>query len=113
VSPKIPVPYLIRRVDDGRQIEIQWDEFGHAALFNGRELRLACQCAGCVEEMTRRPMLDPASVPADVRALKVTLVGAYAAHFEWSDGHGTGIYPWERLYADCPCPECTTARSTP
>jgi DUF971 family protein len=61
--------------------------------------------------MTRRPMLDPGSVPPDVRALAVKLVGAYAVHVAWSDGHSTGIYPWERLYADCPCPECTTARS--
>jgi DUF971 family protein len=109
---KIPVPYLIRRVDDGRRIEIQWDERGHVALFGGRALRLACQCAGCVEEMTGRPVLDAASVPAEVRALAVKLVGAYAAHFQWSDGHSTGIYPWERLYAACPCAECTTARST-
>ena len=109
----IPVPYLIRRVDEGRQIEIQWDEHGHVALFSARALRLACQCAACVEEMTRRPVLDPASVPAEIRALAVKLVGAYAVHFAWSDGHSTGIYPWERLHADCPCPECTTARRQP
>lgn len=106
------MPYQIRRVDDGRQVEIQWDEQGHVALFGGRDLRLACQCAACVEEMTGRKVLDPASVPADVRALTMKLVGAYAVHFAWSDGHSTGIYPWERLYAVCPCPQCNQARST-
>jgi ATP-binding protein involved in chromosome partitioning len=108
---RVPVPYLIRRVDEGRRIEIQWDQAGHAGLFDARQLRLACQCAACVEEMSGRPMLDPASVPALVQARAVRLVGAYAAHFEWSDGHSTGIYPWERLLAACPCPACTANRS--
>ena len=106
----VPVPKSIRRVDDGRRIEIHWDNEGHVALFGARELRLACQCAGCVEEMTGRPMLDPGSVPGEVRALAMKLVGAYAVHFTWSDGHATGIYPWERLLAWCPCPECAAAR---
>ena len=30
---------------------------------------------------------------------------------EWSDGHGSGIYPWERLLAACPCPECAARRA--
>ena len=106
----IPIPHQVRRVDDGRRIEIQWDQQGHVALFGARELRLGCQCAVCVEEMTGRPMLEPGSVPADVRALAVKLVGAYAVHFSWSDGHSTGIYPWERLLAQCPCPECAASR---
>ena len=80
------------------------------ALFSALDLRLACQCAGCVEEMSGRPTLDPGRVPPDVRALSVRLVGAYAVHFAWSDGHSTGIYPWERLLAICPCPECAAAR---
>ena len=106
----IPIPHQVRRVDEGRRIEILWDQQGHVALFGARELRLGCQCAVCVEEMTGRPMLDPGSVPADVRALAVKLVGAYAVHFAWSDGHLTGIYPWERLLAQCPCPECAASR---
>jgi len=106
----IPVPHTIRRVADGRHIEIHWDERGHVALFGARDLRLMCQCAVCVEEMTGRPVLDPVSVPDDMRALALRLVGAYAVHFTWSDGHSTGIYPWERLFAACPCPECAAAR---
>lgn len=94
----IPIPRQIKRLDDGRQIEIQWDDAGDVRLYTARALRLACQCAVCVEEMTGRPQLDPGAVPPDVRALAVKLVGAYAVHFAWSDGHSTGIYPWERLY---------------
>ena len=29
---KIPVPYVIERVDDGREITFQWEEQGHVGL---------------------------------------------------------------------------------
>ncbi len=107
---RVPVPYRIQRLEEGRAIEIQWEAQGHLARYEARMLRLACQCAACVEEMSGRPMVDPGGVPADVRALALRLVGAYAVHFSWSDGHGTGIYPWERLLANCPCPACAAGR---
>jgi ATP-binding protein involved in chromosome partitioning len=104
------LPVKISRLDNGHTIEIQWDDAGHVGRFAARDLRLACACAECVEEMSGRPMLDPARVPANVYAGAVKLVGAYAVHFTWSDGHSTGIYPWERLKASCPCDACTSAR---
>ena len=106
----VPVPIMIRRVDDGQRIEIQWEE-GHTAMYVARDLRLACACAECVEEMTGRPRLDPRRVPEGMRAEAVRLVGAYAVHFAWSDGHSTGIYPWERLFARCPCEACVARRA--
>jgi DUF971 family protein len=56
--------------------------------------------------MTGRPLLDPATVPADVRPVQVSLVGGYGLRVAWSDGHGTGIYTFARLRAECPCPRC-------
>jgi ATP-binding protein involved in chromosome partitioning len=50
-----------------------------------------------VEEMSGRALLDPATVPVDVRPVQAALVGAYGLRITWSDGHGTGIYPFERL----------------
>jgi len=108
---QLPVPYAIRRLDDGAAIQIEWEEHEHVARYSGRDLRLACRCASCQEEMTGRPILDPATVRSDVRALDLKLVGGYAVHFSWSDGHSTGIYPWEYLLAICPCPECKARRS--
>jgi DUF971 family protein len=52
--------------------------------------------------MSGRPLLDPATVPADVRPVTVALVGAYGLRILWSDGHGTGIYTFERLRGPIP-----------
>ncbi|MFI5207387.1 MAG: DUF971 domain-containing protein [Gemmatimonadales bacterium] len=112
MTTRVPVPHKISRLDEGRVIEIQWDTTGHTGAYAARALRLACPCAACVEEMSGRPILDPGIVPPDVRALSLRLVGAYAVHVQWSDGHGTGIYPWERLLGACPCPECTARRAS-
>jgi ATP-binding protein involved in chromosome partitioning len=100
----LPIPYAINRRDDGLLIE--WDDTGHQGFFPARALRLACPCAGCVEEMSGRPLLDPANVPTDIKPLSLALVGAYGLRIQWSDGHATGIYTFEQLRKLCPCPRC-------
>jgi ATP-binding protein involved in chromosome partitioning len=104
VAESHPLPVAITRRDDG--ILIEWDSAGHRALYSARALRLSCPCAECVEEMSGRPILDPAGVPDDVRPLEIHLVGAYGLRIRWSDGHGTGIYTFDRLRRDCPCSHC-------
>ena len=91
--------------DDERRLRIRWRD-GHISEFEPRYLRLQCPCAGCIEEMTGRPILDPGSVPDGVYPLEIDYVGRYALRFAWSDGHGTGIYPFEMLRKLCPCAEC-------
>jgi ATP-binding protein involved in chromosome partitioning len=98
------MPYAITRQDNGLLIE--WEQEGHHVLYPARGLRLACKCAVCVEEMSGRPLLDPAGVPADIRPLSVALVGTYGLRVQWSDGHSTGIYTFEGLLAGCPCARC-------
>ncbi len=102
------VPKAIRKRERG--IEIEWDGTGHVGFFEARALRLACPCAGCVDEMSGRPVLDPASVPADVGPHTLELVGAYGLKVRWSDGHSTGIYTFEALLRTCPCDACRAAR---
>jgi ATP-binding protein involved in chromosome partitioning len=104
----LPIPHAISRRDDG--VLIEWEEGGHEGFFPARELRLACPCAACVEEMSGRPILDPAAVPPDIRPLSLALVGSYGLRIQWSDGHGTGIYTYVLLLRHCPCDRCAEGR---
>ena len=58
---------------------------------------LQCACAACVEEMTGRPILNVAQVPDDIIAADHLIVGKYAIQFLWTDGHDSGIYPFQML----------------
>ena len=106
--PSFAMPHAINRRDDG--VLVEWDAAGHTWLYPARDLRLACGCAACVEEMSGRPLLAPAGVPADVRPVSLALVGTYGLRVTWSDGHGTGIYTFERLLAACGCDRCEAGR---
>ena len=41
-----------------------------------------------------------------------TQVGSYAIQINFSDGHSTGIFSYDYLRSNCPCPECETAFRT-
>ena len=94
-------PKEVRLTPEG--VIIKWDD-GETCLYPHRLLRLQCRCAGCIGEWPRRGTLDPATVPQDVRALDYMPVGKYALQFLWSDGHYTGIYPYQLLRKLCPSP---------
>ena len=101
ITPAAPesnrAPHAITRRDDGLWIE--WVAGEPERRVPARALRLACPCAMCVEEMSGRPLLDPATVPAEVGPTALRLVGGYGLRVTWSDGHSTGIFPWHRLRA--------------
>jgi ATP-binding protein involved in chromosome partitioning len=82
--------------DGPDRLAISWQD-GHRSVYDVRALRLACGCAICVDEWTGDNRLDPASVPDDVRPVRVEGVGRYAIQITWSDGHESGIYPFTRL----------------
>jgi len=47
--------------------------------------------------LTGERMIQLDSVDPLVRITGVSPVGRYALHFQWSDGHGTGLYSFENL----------------
>ena len=89
----IPVG-LMRR--DPRTLSLLWQD-GHRDDLDVRDLRLACRCALCVEEMSGRKLLDPKTVRADVSPRQITSIGHYAIQFDWNDGHNSGIYAFNDL----------------
>jgi DUF971 family protein len=94
-DPLTTTPSEIKQEGE-RQLAISWADGGRS-LYDVRELRLACPCASCVDEWTGEGRLDPASVPEDVHPVTIDPVGRYAIQISWSDGHDTGIYPFDAL----------------
>lgn len=78
------------------EIGVVWSD-GREDFLTPWVVRAACPCAQCVDELTGRPTLDPGRIPETIRALEWAPVGHYAVHFRWSDGHATGIYPFDLL----------------
>jgi DUF971 family protein len=101
-------PATIRQLGP-RELEILWTD-GHASRYAVSYLRRACRCADCIDEWTGRRTLDPAKVADGVKPVRIEQVGRYAVHFEWSDGHSTGIYSFDYLRDICPCAECEATR---
>lgn len=98
-------PEDVGPTEDGTRLGIEWED-GHASSYEPRRLRLACPCAGCVDEMTGERILTDDMVAPGVYPEEIRYVGRYALRFFWSDGHDTGIYPFEYLRRLCPCGAC-------
>jgi len=98
-------PKDIEKVDD-EELKITWGD-GHVSVYTFQVLRQNCPCAMCQDEWSGKTLLDPATVPADLKAARAELVGNYALSFSFSDGHGTGIYSFENLRKMCGCKECS------
>ena len=98
---EMPVPVEIGRANQ-HDVKITWQD-EHESVYSARELRLACPCAGCVDEMTGAVRVIATSIPQDVHPLKIDLIGRYAISIQWSDGHNTGIYAFDKLRNMCPC----------
>ena len=100
----IPPPHRFRFVDEGKTLlAADWRD-GHVSVFPLAYLRGWCPCAGCQGHSGRPGWVEP---PADgLRLTAIQPVGAYAIALAWSDGHGTGIHPFEALRNMCPCEGC-------
>ncbi len=89
-------PESIRARQAEQLLEIGWPD-GRIDRLAYRTIRGACPCANCRDEWTGAPILDPATIAADLKLAGMENIGTYAVQFAWSDGHSTGIYTWETL----------------
>jgi ATP-binding protein involved in chromosome partitioning len=70
---------------------------GKTLNLDNRDVRLACQCAVCVNEMTGQKTLNPSKIRPDIAPVEITPLGNYAIGISWNDGHSSGIYPYNLL----------------
>jgi DUF971 family protein len=95
-APKPVSATDVQLAPDASRLTLTWED-GTSTSATAQVLRQQCPCAACVDEWTNRRTLDPARVPADLRIQSLQPVGNYALTLSFSDGHGTGIYPWPLL----------------
>jgi ATP-binding protein involved in chromosome partitioning len=82
---------------DEKVTVITWED-SKVSRYPNRYLRSMCPCAQCVNENTGERMISIESIDPNVRLVSVSPVGRYALHFQWSDGHGTGLYSFDTLH---------------
>jgi DUF971 family protein len=89
----VPTPAVT--YEKGRGIVVTIDEVER--VVDAADLRRRCRCASCKDEFTGEPILNPDDVPDDVYPEEIERMGNYAVAIQWSDGHTSSIYPYERL----------------
>ena len=83
---------------DDNQVSLTWPD-GKKISISNRDLRLSCRCALCIDELTGKQILRAEQIPQDIKAKEITPLGNYAVGIKWSDGHSSGIYPYENIEA--------------
>ena len=80
-----------------RGVTVEYED-GAICEFPLAELRAACPCAECRAVRERGGTPGPPAARAEgLRIDDAALAGAWGISISWSDGHGTGIYPWDSL----------------
>ena len=79
---------------DQKNITLNWAN-GEKISVSNRDLRLSCQCALCIDEMTGDQILKEGDVKEDIAPTIITPLGNYAIGITWNDRHSSGIYPYK------------------
>jgi len=61
------------------RIRIAWSD-GHASEYTPRDVRLACRCAACIDEVTHESLIQSNRIPMSVKPKAIDVVGSYALH---------------------------------
>ena len=89
------IPTNIRALRADGLLEISWPD--RTCRVHFKDLRGACPCAQCVDEITGVRILDSDSIPEDIHPVDISFTGNYALKIAWSDGHDTGLFTWDYL----------------
>ncbi len=84
-----------------RLVKITWED-NTISEISFTDLRQACKCAYCVDEITNKPLLRPENIPQNISIEEINYLGHYAVSIVWSDGHSSSIYPWDYLKTSFP-----------
>jgi DUF971 family protein len=102
---EIPKPAGIVVDLEKRLFQIKWNDTTES-IFEFDTLRRACPCAECrpwIHDLVKTSASheSPQAVKTargDLKSMQdIQLVGSYAIHFNWADGHTQGIYDWKYL----------------
>lgn len=88
-------PTSVNKKDD-KTLSISWSN-RQDTHYDVVDLRRACTCAHCIDEITGEQRLKPEHVSDTVRPVHIRSLGRYAISVDWTDGHTSSIYSWERL----------------
>lgn len=94
-------PSLVALKGDAAAVRLEWSD-GLAATLPWRLLRDRCPCASCRAKLAEPASLLPVLRPEEMQPIRATSmqpVGNYAYSIAFSDGHNSGIYTVESLYA--------------
>jgi len=97
-APDAPATRLAALDDMPEGLHLTWAD-GLGQTLAPRDLRIACRCAQCRDEVTGNRLLDATGVALDIAITRIWSVGNYALGMAFSDGHDTGIYTFEALRA--------------
>jgi DUF971 family protein len=75
---------------------IEWTD-GKIFDYRLSDLQRQCTCARCRDELTGKVLTDPASLNAEVKALRIASVGNYALQIVFTQGCSKGIYTFAML----------------
>lgn len=81
---------------DATGLRVEWPD-GDARVIPARDLRIACPCAACRDEVTGARLLDLEAIPLSVAPTRIWSVGNYAIGIAFSDGHASGIHTFGAL----------------
>lgn len=103
------------RIDRKEGLTIEWQD-GRTSRYSLAHLRKNCPCATCRLDGKDAPPhkhaepgggtislnVLPAGIDRATEFVDAKLVGNYALHIAWADGHKTGIYDFRYLRAIAP-----------